>query len=339
MKRQIPLILIITFSLIQCSSDFTSQNYQSMTRSQKQTLIWEELIKDKTSADAPFAGGVLVESMDPTIQRVSDILPEGRSKVLHPIGTVCKAEFIPTPNSPYSGFFQGADSLIIRFSVAKEPHYTKKQAKYAYDNFVPGFALKFLIDGQPSANLFAIYGMNGVDSYNFFDKDFSTHIPIPKSLETTVVADKQSSGTKIVSFVGLRKLSEHTQDGIPVSGSKFPYSLTFKAKQDVKNKFTQDFTQDFRKTFQTFQPGTTIFEVYATDNPIQACQKKIGEIRTTSEITPSYFGDTSLFFQHQDFSLDLEVHPEWEPYTPYWRIFGNKNPSKQEGKCPFSQLF
>ncbi|KAL4497160.1 hypothetical protein ABPG72_019480 [Tetrahymena utriculariae] len=280
------IILIIASSLIQCRSDFTSQIYQSKSRSEKLTLIWEEIIKDKTSADASFAGGVLIEFMDPTIQRVSDILREGTSNVLHPIGTVCKAEFIPTSNNPYTGFFQGADSLIIRFSVAKEPHYTKKQAKYAYDNFVPGFALKFLIDGQPSANLFAIYGMNGVNSYNFFDKGFSTHIPIPKSLETTIVADKQSSGTKIVSFVGLRKLSEHTQEGKPISEIHFkPFNLT------------------------------TIFEVYATDNPIQACQQKI------------------------DFSLNLEVHPEWEPYTPYWRIFDDKNPSKQEGKCPFSKLF
>lgn len=37
--------------------------------------------------------------------------------------------------------------------------------------------MKFLIDGQPSANLIAMPTVNGVYSFNFFDADFKTHIP------------------------------------------------------------------------------------------------------------------------------------------------------------------
>lgn len=43
--------------------------------------------------------------MDPTLNHVSDQLPEGRRKLIHSVGTVAKAEFVPTEDSPYTGFF------------------------------------------------------------------------------------------------------------------------------------------------------------------------------------------------------------------------------------------
>lgn len=67
-----------------------------------------------------------------------------------------------------------------------------------------------MIDGQPSANLFAMHGVNGVYSYNFFDMNFNTHIPGPEGVQLTIVANKFSQGTKIVQYLGLRKLAEHT---------------------------------------------------------------------------------------------------------------------------------
>ena len=30
----------------------------------------------------------------------------------------------------------------------------------------------------------------------------------------------------------------------------------------------------------------------------------------------SSWGDSRLFFRHNDMGADLAVHPEWEPYTP-----------------------
>ncbi|EAR87006.1 peroxidase, putative (macronuclear) [Tetrahymena thermophila SB210] len=329
------LLCLITFAF---ASDFTSLKYQSQKRSSKLNQIWGEVTKNTSSAKFPSPVGLLLESMSPTLDHVADQLPEGRSKKVHSVGSVAKAEFIAEKNF-YTGFFQGADSLIIRFSLAKEPDYTHKQSIDAHDNFVPGIALKFLIDGQPSANLFAMHGVNGVYSYNFFDLDFNNHIPQPEGLQLKVVADKFSTGTKIVQFLGLRKFSEHTQDGKPVPNPNFPYMLTFKPYQYVKDFFTPDYTEDYKEILKKIPSGTLLFEVYATLSPTQTCKQKIGDIRTTSEITPSYFGDTELFFQHQDFTHDLEVHPEWEPYTPYWNLIGNKSAKQKESKCPFSNLF
>ncbi|KAL4497159.1 hypothetical protein ABPG72_019479 [Tetrahymena utriculariae] len=335
MIKQIIFICLITFAL---ASDFTSQQYQSQKRSSKLNQIWNEVIKNTSSAQFPSPLGLLVESMSPTLEHVADQLPEGRKKMVHSVGSVTKAEFIPEKNQ-YTGFFQGADSLIIRFSLAKEPDYTHPGSAYAHDNFVPAIALKFLIDGKPSANIFAMHGVNGVYSYNFFDLDFNNHIPPPEGLQVTVVADKFSQGTKIVQFLGLRTFSEYTQDGKPVSNPNFPYMLTFKPYKQIKDLFTSDYTQDYKEILKKIPSGTLLFEVFETLSPTQTCKQKIGDIRTTSEITTSYFGDTELFFQHQDFTHDLEVHPEWEPYTPFWNIIGSKSAKQKEAKCPFSNLF
>ena len=37
--------------------------------------------------------------------------------------------------------------------------------------------LKFLRDGVDSANLVAMYSVDGQESWNFFKNDFSNHIP------------------------------------------------------------------------------------------------------------------------------------------------------------------
>ena len=115
--------------------------------------------------------------MDVSINYKSDSLPEGRNKLIHSVGVVGKVEFIAEPDTPYSGLFKGADSALIRFSLAKKPDYSNKSASKAYDNYTPGLGLKFLIDGKPSANLVAMFGVNGVNSFNFFDKEMNTHIP------------------------------------------------------------------------------------------------------------------------------------------------------------------
>lgn len=107
--------------------------------------------------------------MKPTIDYVSDELPQGRRKYIHSVGSVFSAAFTPVSNTPYTGFFEGADSLLIRISLAASPNYSNPSAKAAYNNFTPGHGLKYLIDGKPSANLVAMHSVNGVNSYNLFD--------------------------------------------------------------------------------------------------------------------------------------------------------------------------
>ena len=60
--------------------------------------------------------------------------------------------------------------LFSRLSLALEPDTEEL-------NTAPGMGLKFLRDGMDSANLVAMYSVDGQDSWNFFKNDFSNHIP------------------------------------------------------------------------------------------------------------------------------------------------------------------
>jgi len=53
--------------------------------------------------------------------------------------------------------------------------------------------LKFLRDNVDSANLVAMYSVDGQDTFNFFANDFKNHIPNSTSIATYTLAAHFSS--------------------------------------------------------------------------------------------------------------------------------------------------
>ena len=94
----------------------------------------------------------------------------------------------------YTGIFSGASKGVARFSLAKEP------APPAL-NTAPGMGLKFLRDGVDSANLVAMFGVDGQESWNFFKNDFTNHIG-PGSLALVPLEIKFSEATNYISECG-----------------------------------------------------------------------------------------------------------------------------------------
>ena len=80
----------------------------------------------------------------------TDEMPGGsrnkRNKLVHQQGLVAKAKFVPTDDTPYTGIFEGANSVIIRMSE------TDLIADGISEAANPSIALKFLRDGIHSAN-------------------------------------------------------------------------------------------------------------------------------------------------------------------------------------------
>lgn len=82
--------------------------------------------------------------------------------MIHSVGSVAGVKFVTKPNNGFNGLFkEGAKFGLISLSLAKSYDTSKSSAEGAYDNFAPGFGLKFLRDGTPSANLVAMYSVNG----------------------------------------------------------------------------------------------------------------------------------------------------------------------------------
>lgn len=66
--------------------------------------------------------------------------------------------------------------------------------------------------------------------------------------------------------------------------------------------------------FINIAPFTEIFEVVAQDHPENVLNNNyniIGRIQILSPIANSVFGDSKLFFKHQQFEEDLAINKHW----------------------------
>ena len=246
-------------------------------------------------------GGLLLESMMPTMQWVGDTFQSeffgARNKYIHTVGNTATIKFVPNANNVYTGVFEGSDHGILRLSTAVKPKVAKKDAAGAMYDFTPGFGLKFLRDGVPSANLVAMHSVDGQPSWNLFGLDFSNHVAEQVQTALKVLSAKFYTATTLIQSVGLSDFAKYGQDGKTVAEPKFPFSLTFEAQSDVKSRFADDFSADFQEHLDSIPAGTNLYKVHAVASP-NAEKVYIGDIILTSALVRSYFGDRYLFFKH-----------------------------------------
>lgn len=191
-------------------------------------------------------GGIFLEAMDPTFSAPGDTMPKNkmwphsvRTKYIHSVGVHGKVEFQTTAEAhSYTGIFKGADTGIIRLSSAAKP-------VVGGQPLAPGLGLKFLRSGKDSANLVAMYSVEGTSGdWNFFSKDFTNHIGPASSAALKALAAKFATETKYIQQVGLSEMSQTSSSTDEIDESKngkpFPYSLRFEPHEDVKHLFPTD---------------------------------------------------------------------------------------------------
>lgn len=204
-------------------------------------------------------------------------------------------------------------------SAAREPDTSKKTAAGADENFTPGFGLKFLRDGMRSANLVAMFGVDGQPSWNFFENTFSNHIPAARSTLLKLLVDKFATGSNVPQTVGISDFADFHQDGVKAENPLFPFSLQFEPNSAIKAMFTADYTSYFTDQLATIPEGSTLYKVNALSAP-EATPVHIGDIVMDSKLTTSFFGDKYLFFKHQDMKEDLAIRPEWTSAVPVTNV-------------------
>ena len=144
--------------------------------------------------------------MNPTFATMSDAMPNNtfglRPKYIHSVGVVGKCKFVSNGQHPYTGIFEGADHGMVRLSSAVEP--TSSTA------LAPGMGLKFLRDGVMSADLVAMWSVNGQPgNWNFFANDFRNHITPGTTTATKALSAKFATETDYIQEVGLSNFSSH----------------------------------------------------------------------------------------------------------------------------------
>jgi len=305
------------------SETTTSTEYQLLSAADKRQVIWSNIMQNTTSnrwftsSELP---GMFIESMCSTFQAPGDELPwekrvvryGWRNKYIHTVGTVGKVEWRNLGGHNYTGIFEGASQGVVRFSLAKEPDTSS-------NNTAPGIGLKFLRDGMDSANLVAMYSVDGQDSWNFFKNDFSNHIA-PAGPALIPLAMKFSTATTFIQQVGLSDFGEFGESGSQIADPQFPFKLRFHPTGELM--FSDDYVRPFTEDLTSIPQGSTLYEVWASDKPTElgGTEKHIADLVLVSEMTTSLWGDRNLFFRHQNMAEDVVLRPEWDQYLERFGI-------------------
>merc|ERR1712154_575584 len=240
----------------------------------------------------------------PTLRAPGDELPweEGiisdgtRYKYIHTVGAVGQVQWVDRGGHSYSGIFTGATKGVVRFSLAKEPSPPAL-------NTAPGMGLKFLRDGVDSANLVAMYSVNGQDSWNFFKNDFTNHIG-PGGLDLVPLEIKFSEATNYISECALSDFARYGESGVKVDAPEFPFMLRFHPTGELS--FSDEYVRPFTEDLVSIPKGSLLYEVWALDNPAElgGTEKHIADLVLVSDMITSVWGDQHLFFRHQDMAED-----------------------------------
>ena len=313
--------------------DVTSPYYLTLPAVVKADRIWHNCLVDRRPAEwnsffeVGFVG--FTESMCPSYFTVGDELPSGRKKITHNVGVVGRVVWRNRGRHPYTGIFRGANHGMVRLSFIAQPNPLKPVGF----NPRPSMGLKFLRNGMDSANLVAMFSLNGQQSWNFFRHDWTTHLPTPLQYIRLLPPGtiKFSTVTRNIRQVGTSDWGKAGEDGIKESHPRFPYRLRFRPALGIARRFSDSFEQqcqiDNYCDLRTIPPGSTLFHVFAMNKPTElgGRERLIGEVVLTSILTTSRWGDNGLFFRHQDMADDLQVHPEWNRYTPQEGAFSSNS--------------
>jgi hypothetical protein len=265
--------------------------------------------------------------MNLSFDTYGDDMPEQffqrRPKLIHSVGVVADAVWQVVPNNlGYTGIFSsGCNNLYIRLSLARVPD-------TGPGGYVPGISLKCLRNQVPSGNMFAMYSLQGQDSWNFFKHDLTNHVPDLSDNAQFLLRELRATFAKASNWpvmIGLSGLAHYDQQGNNVSSPVFPFRLVFHPTTAMHNAFPdtpqQPFEQVLVKGLST--PGP-LYYLYAVVNPNDSNPQFV-HIATISTITPattSNFGDVYMFFQHTRMEEDFIYRPDWA--APATQIMANQ---------------
>eukprot|EP00929_Paragymnodinium_shiwhaense_P057327 TRINITY_DN28694_c0_g1_i1.p1 TRINITY_DN28694_c0_g1~~TRINITY_DN28694_c0_g1_i1.p1 ORF type:complete len:374 (+),score=50.46 TRINITY_DN28694_c0_g1_i1:264-1385(+) len=305
--------------------------YEQKAAPAKMAALWNNVqaTRGKSAPVATSSFGVVhaivTKSMRTPFDNHRDVHPQGRSnpsKVIHQKGVVCKVVLQVHSGSTYSGILSAGESEgLIRMGSG---------TPIALQGVFPGFGLKFLRKGVPSANFLALRQL-GLNASSFFDGSFSTHAAPPSALQ---MLGKFQQAADCMSMVGLSNLCTHNQAGAPAAAVNFPYELLFDPvhKLEAVDTSAADKEDQLLLDLESIPANTHLFNVRHVASPWEQ-PAELGELRTASECTRTLFGDTKLFYRHQRMEEDFALKPEWIPHVQAEGCEASAKPASN-WKCP-----
>jgi len=275
--------------------------YSTRPASEKLSLLWSCVTTD------PYPEGALPTEVPGALPRLrlftvgfnrgsfehaSDEMAEGRKKLLHTYGTVACVTVEPAGGHPYTGVFATGGKALLRFSDgAGGPRFT------------PAIALKFLVDGGPSLNYFALPH----EPRRSRDRDPLTGVYANASVEPRAFDAKVLAGAfqrtanalggkrLYATYLPLHHLAGRGVDGKPVAEPKVPDRLELRPTEAARGAASP--ADDFRARLASLPEGVPLFDL-AISPDISEPAVPFGTVRLDTRFVASRWGDERLFFQH-----------------------------------------
>ena len=255
---------------------YKKKSYQALSRHVKMDKLWNELVPDPTVVQPvqdfmwDKLPGIFTSKSVLSYCQAADDMPRRRLKHAHTQGLVAKVEWKPTPDNGLAGIYgTGSDTVIARIS----------EVGSLWDGSTghsPSIAVKFMVDGSESVNVFGQTGFTSTDTWNFFEptltsrlytkKDFKERIP---ELLLKTLIPKLTEAVDRPFAVNISQPAERLNDGTRLPKAdvvgKAPYELHFKAPESVKAKFSSErtTTEWYDNIKAALKAGDTMYEVYA----------------------------------------------------------------------------
>ena len=266
----------------------------------------------------------------------------GHQKITHGVGGHARAHINWTVASPYTGMFQRADNCIVRMANAAVP------GKLAMTAYGPNLAIKCLNDGPESANVQALWQLDGyavlpegkTKSCSYFESPLSTHTPfrdnITAGLRNTFYPDFQRVDNWSM-LIGSSQLAAVDQAGTatPDAAIAFPFALVFAPRPEL-NAIPCEFDQ-YISQLKRVQDGATLYDIFAVAEPWLSRPggrpnvTKLGELQLDSGFVGSTYGDTELFFRHTFFREEMDRLASPDRRAAWREYVNNAEWMKSEG--------
>lgn len=274
----------------------------------KQEKIWKEVNADP-SPGAYHPQNAFTESMKTTFQNQWDVLPAGRDKVIHGIGSICPFSIEITEDSPFTGMLKpGLANGLMRLAGATD------WTKFYEKGLVPGVAIKFLRSGTHSANILSTYALEPIphDNFDYFAVTVANHVPDVDTAVFSILGKKFCTASNCATKLGLSDLCTFDQDGNNSEDPIFPFKIAFEAADVHFQEAKPKSMEEFMAQFDAIEAGSAVYKVRAFSGPEDTEGTILGKMVTTDKCVRSHYGDTKMFFKHQQLEDDIALRPEWK---------------------------
>jgi hypothetical protein len=308
---------IVFFSLLSLSTGVMGaslpENYQSLNACEKQGELWSMAVASEYKKLPDFSNLGLFQFLAMHFQKLkqkvdydSDVSPKKWKKYLHRHGALAKVKIVPVGKEKYTGVFKGAECALLRLSLTYNPKGEKPVA--------PGLALKVLRDGLPSANVSALYGIDGQGKeFNFFKYPLSNIVPAGETRGAKLMHKLFKKVTHYPEELMLEHMAATDAHGVQEESSVIPAQIFFVPGPNMMGASTD---HDVREDFLAVPEGAVVYKIYALKaTPVgfndyseytqEDATRFLGEseliahVVTTSKFIASEFGDDGIFFRHQ----------------------------------------